>query len=176
MRCRGKVLLPAYPAWRPPANPAFIPLGGLLQTQCLSRLAASCKPSISPACRPSTNPAFIPLGGLLQTQRLSHLAVAHKPSIYPAWRPPANPVFIPLGGRPGSQCLSRLAHCSVRAFARQHAACVFAAGVTVGAAQHPRDFNDARVVIQRGNAGLGFFVVAGFFDAVMRIRVGGDLR
>ena len=38
-----------YPAWRPSTNPVFIPLGGCLQTQRLSRLAAAHEPSIYPA-------------------------------------------------------------------------------------------------------------------------------
>ena len=60
-------------------------------------------------------------------------------------------------------------------FARQHGAGVVAAGVARGAAEHPRDFGDARFVVQRGNAGLGGVVVAVFFDAVVRVGVGGDL-
>ena len=86
-----------YPAWRPPANPAFIPLGGRSRTQHLSRLAAARKPSIYPAWRLPTNPGFIPLGGCPRTQ------------VYPAWRPLASPGFIPLGGCPRTQVLSCLA-------------------------------------------------------------------
>ena len=99
-----------YPAWRPPANPAFIPLGCRPQTQCLPRLAAARKPSIYPAWRLPANPVFVPLGGYPQTQHLSRLAASRKPSIYPAWRPalPTNPAFIPLGGLPRAQCLPRL--------------------------------------------------------------------
>ena len=58
-------------------------------------------------------------------------------------------------------------------FACQHAARVFAAGVAVGAAEHARDFGDARFVVQRGNAGLGFFAVAVFFDAVVTDKIFG---
>ena len=50
-----------YLAWRLPANPVFIPLGG-----------------------PPTNPAFIPLGSRPRTQYLSRLAAAQEPSVYPA--------------------------------------------------------------------------------------------
>ena len=60
-------------------------------------------------------------------------------------------------------------------FARQHGAGVVTAGVARGAAEHPRDFGDARLVVQRGHAGLGGVVVAVFFDAVVRVGVGGDL-
>ena len=100
-----------YPAWRPPANPGFIPLGACPQTQRLSRLAPACKPSIYPAWRLPANPVFIPLGACLQAQYLSRLAPACKPSIYPAWRLPTNPAFIPLGAPPFPQIqvLSRLA-------------------------------------------------------------------
>ena len=113
------------PAWRPSANPAFIPLGGCPRTQCLSRLAAVREPSVYPAWRPSTNPVFVPLGtrpiqnlarknpfprlrgkvaagrkGGIQNQDLSRLAAIREPSIYPAWRPSVGPVFVPLGGHP----------------------------------------------------------------------------
>ena len=113
-----------YPAWRPPANPAFIPLGGCPQTQHSSRLAvpqtlyssrlAACRePSIHPAWRPAANLVFIPLGGLPRTQYSSRLAACRKPSVHPAWRPAANPVFTPLGGQPQTQYSSRLAAFSV---------------------------------------------------------------
>ena len=69
-------------------KPAFIPFGGYLQTQHLSRLAAARKPSVYPAWPLPTNPAFIPLGSCSQTQCLSRLAATHKPSVYPAWRAP----------------------------------------------------------------------------------------
>ena len=90
-------------------NPMFTPLDGHPQTQHLSRLAATHKPSVYPAWRLLTNPAFTPLGSHPRTQPLSRLAATHKPSIYPAWRPPANPAFIPLGSYPQTQHLSRLA-------------------------------------------------------------------
>ena len=98
-----------YPAWRPPTNPVFTPLGGYSQIQRLPRLAATHEPSLYPAWRPPTNPAFTPLGGHPQTQHLPRLAATRKPSIYPAWQLPANPAFIPLGSYPQTQCLSRLA-------------------------------------------------------------------
>ena len=77
-----------YPAWRPPANPGFIPLGACPQTQRLSRLAPACKPSIYPAWRLPANPVFIPLGACPQTPHLSRLAPrpSHKSRFYPAWR------------------------------------------------------------------------------------------
>ncbi|EHM54843.1 hypothetical protein HMPREF9080_01072 [Cardiobacterium valvarum F0432] len=63
-----------------------IPLGGSSGTQCLSRLAAVCEPSIYPAWRRFASPVFIPLGGNLR---------AH---VYPAWRWFVSPVFVPPGG------------------------------------------------------------------------------
>ena len=98
-----------YPAWRPPQNPATIPLGGGSRIQHLSRLAAVRKPSVYPAWQLPTNPAFIPLGGDSGGQCLSRLAAIREPSIYPAWQPPQNPATIPLGGDSGRQCLFRLA-------------------------------------------------------------------
>ena len=52
---------------------------------------------------------------------------------------------------------------------------MFAAGVAVGAAEHACNFADACVVIERGYASLRLFAVAVFFDAVVRVGVGGDL-
>ena len=98
-----------YPAWRPPTNPVFVPLGGRPQTQHLSRLAACHEPSVYPAWRPPANPAFIPLNGRPQTQRLSRLAATRKPSVYPTWLLPANPAFVPFGSCPQTQHSSRLA-------------------------------------------------------------------
>ena len=102
-----------YPAWRPPANPVFIPLGALpfLQTQRLSRLVAANEPSVYPAWQQLTNPAFTPLGSSSRTQCLSRLAVARKPSVYPAWQQLTNPAFTPLGALLflQTQRLSRLA-------------------------------------------------------------------
>ena len=91
--CMGKSLPPlAGEGGRRPeggnTKPAFIPFGGCLQTQHLSRLAAARKPSVYPAWPLPTNPAFIPLGSCSQTQCLSRLAATHKPSVYPAWRAP----------------------------------------------------------------------------------------
>ena len=94
-----------YPAWRPPTNPVFTPLGGYSQIQRLPRLAATHEPSLYPAWRPPTNPAFISLSSHPPTQPLSRLAAIRKPSIHPAWRSPANPVFIPLGSHPQTQHL-----------------------------------------------------------------------
>ena len=129
---KGEYKPSVYPAWLPPTNPVFTPLGGCPQTQRLSRLAATRKPrvypawrpphkpSVYPAWQPPTNPVFVPLGSRSRTQRLSRLTAFPKPSVYPAWRPPANPAFIPLGaptnpafiplgGRPQTQRLSLLA-------------------------------------------------------------------
>ena len=80
-----------HPAWRLPANPAFIPLG---------------EPSIDAAWRvPNVNlaqksPSFFMGGGVGVGVEQNHAAT--KPSIYAAWRAQhlrrlASPAFTPLG-------------------------------------------------------------------------------
>ena len=100
-------------------KPAFIPLGGYPQTQCLSRLTVSTStmtlhrkenvetlPTTSQKTRSpwlsrlaaAHKPSIHPVWRLPATQCLSRLAAAHKSSICPAWRRlPINPAFIQLG-------------------------------------------------------------------------------
>ena len=96
---KGEYKTSIYPAWRLPANPVFIPLGGCPRTQCSPRLARTQSRIVhgkipSPACggrgsheknariffmgtreggrRPeggNTKPAFIPLGGFLLAKK-----------------------------------------------------------------------------------------------------------
>ena len=112
----------------------FIPLGGGLRVQCLSRLAAICGPSVWPAWRRFAGPVFVPLGGGLRaqclsrlaavsspgfiplgsglrTQYLSRLAVVCEPSIYPAWREPRFYLaWRPSGRSKASHATARFAH------------------------------------------------------------------
>ena len=96
-----------YPAWRLATNPAFIPLGGLPQTQRLSRLTVS---TSTMTLRRKENVETLPATSQkTRSPWLFRLATAHNPRFYPAWWLTTSPGFIPLGGLPRAQVLSRLA-------------------------------------------------------------------